>query len=63
MPAVAQHRHPVGELEHLDQPVADVDDAHAAGLQQAHDGEQALDVGLGQGRRRLVHDQDACVLR
>jgi hypothetical protein len=61
--AVAEHRHAVGEQEYLLQPVADIDDADAAGAQQPHDGEQPLDVALREGRRRLVHDEDAGLLR
>ena len=61
--AVAQHRDPVGEHEDLLEAVADVDDADAALAQQADDAEQAHDVRLGQRRGRLVHDQDAGVLR
>ena len=42
--AVAQHGDAVGELEHLLQAVADVDDADAARAQQAHDAEQVQHV-------------------
>ena len=37
--------------------MADEHHRHAARLQLSDDGEQALDLALGQGRRRLVHDQ------
>ena len=60
--AVAQHRDPVREHEHLLEAVADVDDADAALAQPADDAEQAQDVGLGERRGGLVHDQDARVL-
>jgi hypothetical protein len=63
VPPVAQHRDPVGQREDLRHAVADVDHAHAAASQQADDREQPLHVGLGQRRRRLVHDQHAGVLR
>ena len=59
---VAQHRHPVGEQEHLLEPVADVDDGDAAVPQQPDDIEQPLDIVLGQRRGRLVHDQDAGIV-
>ena len=39
--AVAQHRHAVAELEHLLEPVADVDDRDAVGLEPADQLEQA----------------------
>ena len=56
-PAVAHHRHAVGDLRHLLQPVRDVDDADAARREPPHDREQPLDLAGGQRRGRLVHDQ------
>ena len=55
--AVAQHGQAVAHLKHLIQEVRDEDDAHALGLQIAHDVEQALDLLVVQGRGRLVEDQ------
>ena len=49
--------------EDLVEAVADIDDADAALLEAAHDVEQARHVGFGQRRGRLVHDEDARVLR
>src|SRR5215471_13060736 len=43
--------------------MADVDDADAALAQQADDVEQPPGIMLAQRRRRLVHDEDAGVLR
>ena len=61
-PAVAQHRHAVAEREHFGHAMRDVDDRHAVGL-SAIMREQPLDLGLGERRGRLVHHQDARVLR
>ena len=61
--AVAQHRDAVGDLEQLVEPMADVDDPDAAAFELADDVEQARDVALGQRGGRLVHDQDARVVR
>ena len=58
-PPVAHHRHPVGDLRHLLEPVRDVDDADAARAELAHDAEQPFDLADRQRRGRLVHDQDA----
>ena len=57
--AVAQHRHAVGDARHFLEPVRDIDDADAAPRDLAHDRKQPLDLGRGQRRGRLVHDQDA----
>ena len=61
--AVAQHRHAVGEREDLRQLVADIDDADALVAQHAHDRQQLLDILFDQRGGRLVHDQDARILR
>ena len=58
MIAIAQHRHPVGESKNFRQAMTDIDDGDAARLELAHDIHQALHVGFGQCRRRLIHDQD-----
>ncbi len=57
--AVAQHRHAVGELEHLVEVVRDVQDRHAALAEAVDHVEQPPHVGAGQRRRRLVEDQQA----
>ena len=59
--AVAQHRDPLGDLDHLIQPVADEDDGDALRLQPADRREQEVDLVPGQRRGRLVHEQDAGV--
>ncbi len=59
--AVAQHRDPLGDLDHLLQPVADEDDGDALRLQPADRREQQLDLVAGQRGGRLVHEEDAGV--
>ncbi|CAB4908706.1 unannotated protein [freshwater metagenome] len=61
-PAVPQHEHPVDHLEHLRQPVADVEHAAALAAQPAGDRVQALDLGGGERRRDLVHHDQLGVL-
>ena len=56
--AVAQHGDAIGDGKDLLEAVRDVDDADAVRLEQRDDAEQALDLALGQRRRRLVHDDD-----
>src|SRR5688572_6287970 len=56
--AVAEHREFVRDLEQLVHLVGDIDDAFALRPQVADDLEQMRDFPLGQGRGRLVHDQD-----
>ena len=55
--AVAQHRDGVADLEHLAEPVGDVDDRLAFGLERAQRVEDALDLDVGQRRGRLVEDE------
>ena len=55
---VAHDRDAIGDARHFFEPVRDVDDADAARGDLAHDGEQPLDFGGGERRRRLVHDED-----
>ena len=57
--AVAQHGHPLGDLDHLLEPMADEDDGDAVRLQPANRREQQVDLVPGQRGRRLVHEQDA----
>ena len=62
-PAVAQHGHAIGELEHLVHAVRGVDDRDAFARELAHDLEQRLAFRRRQRRGRLVHDEDARVER
>ncbi len=61
--AVAQHGDEVADPHQLLQPVRDVDDGDALRLQLGDHPEQDLDLCGAEGRGRLVHDQDAGVLR
>ena len=56
--AVPEHRHPVGDLEHVFQEVGDEDEAGARALETVQHGEQLLDLGRGQRGSRLVQDDD-----
>ncbi len=56
---VAQDRRAIADRHDLVEPVGDVDDADAAGLERAHEVEQPAHLGGAQGRRRLVHDDEA----
>jgi hypothetical protein len=60
--AVAQHRDPVGDGEHLIQFVRDVNARHAALAQVAQDVQQNGHFRLRQRRRRLVENQNARIL-
>ena len=51
------------EREDFVQPMGNVDDAHALRSQSRDDLEQALDLAIGERRRRLVHDQNPGVAR
>ena len=57
--AVAQYRYAVGEWKDFLQPMRNVDDAHPAGAQFAHDAEKQMLLLLRERSRRLVHDDDA----
>ncbi len=59
VPAVAEDRRAVAQLEHLVEPMADEQDRDAAVAQAADDREQPLDLVGGQRRGRLVEDQHA----
>ena len=63
MGAVAQHGDAVGESENLRHAVADIDDGNARCPELADDVHEALHVRFGKGRCRLVHDDDARLLR
>ena len=55
--AVAQHGQLVGDREQLLQPMGDVEDAFALGLELANDREQVFRVPLAERRGGLVHDE------
>ncbi len=55
--AVLQHRHPLGQLEHLDQSVGDEDDGDAPRPEPVDQVGQHRHLLRGQGGRRLVHDE------
>ena len=56
--AVAQDRHPVGKVEHLLQPVADIDDGDAARLEPADQREELAGLLPREVGGRLVEDQE-----
>ena len=55
--AVAEHGDPIGDAEHLRQPVADVDDADAGPAPLGTERVQPVDVLRPERRRRLVEEQ------
>ena len=59
---VAHDRDPVGDLLELFEPVRDVDDPVASLPKVAGDPEQLVDLGVGERRGGLVHDQDVRVV-
>ena len=59
VPAVAEDRRPVAQLEDLVEAVADEQHRHAAIAQPAHDREQPLDLVGGERRGRFVEDEHA----
>lgn len=59
--AVAQGGDPLADLEDLLQTVGDEEDGGALLAQGADDTEEPGHLAAGEGRRRLVHDQDAGV--
>ena len=60
--SVPQHGDAIGDPEDFIEPMRHEYDAEPLGLQIVHDLEQAIDLGARQGRRRLVHDEDAGIL-
>ena len=58
-PAVAQHRDPVAETEDLVEPMRDVDDRDAVGLEPVDQREQGLEFAPRQGGGGFVEHQDA----
>ena len=63
LPAVAQDGDAIADLGDLLEPVRDVDDRPALGLERADDLEQPAGLAVGQRRGRLVHDHDLGVER
>ncbi len=61
--AIPQHRGRVADVEDLIQAVTDEQHGHVPVTRLPHDREQALDLVRGQGRRRLIQDEDACLYR
>ena len=55
--AAPQHRHAVGDVEHLVELVRDEDDRRALGRQRAQDAEQVLRLLRGEHRGRLVEHE------
>ena len=56
--AEAQDRDTIGNAQHLAHFVADKDDGFSFSNQLVHDCKQALDLDIGQRRRRLVENQE-----
>jgi hypothetical protein len=61
MLAVAQYGNGVAEIEHLAEPMADIEDRVAARLERFQHVENACNLGIRQGRGRLIEDQEARV--
>ena len=61
-PAVPHDHDAIGDGEDLGEAVRDEDDGDATRLERAHAIEQALQLVLGQRRRRLVENQEARLL-
>ena len=61
--AVAEHHHPVGNRNHLFQPVGDGDDADPLPSEVADDVEQSRGLVTGERRGRLVHHDDPGIER
>ena len=60
---IAQDGHFICDSEHFVDAVRDVDDRLPASLQIVHDPEKMMHLALGQGRRRLVHDEHVRLIR
>src|SRR6185312_8791690 len=61
--AVAQHRDSVANVEHLAEPMGDVDDRLAFGAQRTQRRENASDLDVGKGGGRFVKNEDARIAR
>lgn len=59
--AVLRNGHPVHDVLELLQPVGDVDDAVALGLELVDDTEQLVDLFGGQGGGGFIHDKDPSI--
>ena len=60
---IAQHGEGITDVQQFVQLVRDVNNRHILRFQFADNAEQHFDFGIAQRRSRLVHDQDADVLR
>ncbi len=63
VPPIAEHRDAIRDRKDLLQAVGDEEDGGPGGLELPHLAEQPIHLVSGQGRRRLVHDQDSGVER
>ena len=61
MASVPKHGDPVRDPLKLVDPVGDVDDAHASGLEARYKSKQYLRLAIGQRCGRLVQDEDTQV--
>ncbi len=59
--AVTEDHDPIRDAEHLLQAVGDEDDGHSLSAQALHRLKQRLDLVAGQGRGRLIHDDQLCL--
>jgi hypothetical protein len=57
-PSVTQHGDTVADRQHLVEPVGNEDDGDPPLLQVTDNGEEAADLGLGEGGSGLVHDDE-----
>ena len=60
---VAQYSNPVSQHEDLVKSVTDINDGHAALVQQVHQREETLHIRLGERGGGLVHDEQTGILR
>ena len=52
---IAKHGDAIGKIEHLIEPVRDIEDRDAIRRQIADDRKKLFGLGIGQGSRRLIH--------
>ena len=60
---VAQHRDAIAKAEHFRNAMRDEEDREAALLELVNDGEEMIDLPVGQRRRRLIEHEDLAVER
>jgi hypothetical protein len=58
--AISQHRNRVTDLKDLAEPVGNIDDRLALGLERAQGMEDALDLDVGQCRGWFIENEDPC---